>query len=206
MVYQAQVSDKSIHFIAYMLLVFLLWFAVYPNKKVNWRKAGAWWVLFVVVWYSVADELLQGYVGRNSDIIDFCANLAGTLTSLVLLTVFSFWPASLIVTAVTIFFLTNLAKANIADLLPATSVLFYLFAYAFFTMLWLRYIYLFFRPKAPQLKWLITALIVPLGLLLSVKISSVILDRNFELGHMIVSATGITAVVATALLAALFRR
>ena len=61
LVYKAQVSDKSLHFLAYLVLVFLLWFAISPNKKVNWRKAAVWWILFVVVLYGVVDELLQGY-------------------------------------------------------------------------------------------------------------------------------------------------
>src|SRR4030042_647093 len=70
LVYKAQVSDKSLHFLVYLVLVFLLWFTISPDKKVNWRKAAAWWVLFVVVWYGVVDEVLQGYVGRSCDIID----------------------------------------------------------------------------------------------------------------------------------------
>lgn len=84
LVYKAQVSDKSLHFLVYLVLVFLLWFAISPNKKVNWRKAAVWWVLFVVVWYGVVDEWLQSYVGRTCDIMDFFADLAGTLAGLIL--------------------------------------------------------------------------------------------------------------------------
>ncbi|GAG33646.1 unnamed protein product, partial [marine sediment metagenome] len=129
LVYKAQVSDKGIHFLAYLILVFLLWFAISPNKKVSWRKAAVWWVLLVVVWYGVVDELLQGYVGRSCDVMDFFANLVGTLAGLILFSFFTFWPVLLVVVGTTIFTLTNLARANMADLLPITDAVFHLFAH-----------------------------------------------------------------------------
>jgi len=161
LVYKAQVSDKSLHFLAYLVLVFLLWFAISPDKKVNWRKATVWWVLFVVVWYGVVDELLQGYVGRNCDVTDFFADLAGTLAGLILFSFFTFWPVLLVVMGTTIFALTNLTRANLAELLPITNAMFHLFAYGFFTMLWLQYIHLFLPMKAPKPKWMIAALALP---------------------------------------------
>ena len=59
LVREAGVSDKSLHFLAYLILAFLLWFAINPDRKVNWRRAGAWWILSVVVLYGVADEFFQ---------------------------------------------------------------------------------------------------------------------------------------------------
>lgn len=206
LVYRAQVSDKSLHFLAYLVLVFLLWFAISPNRKVNWRKAAVWWVLFAVVWYGVIDELLQRYVGRSCDVTDFLANLAGALTGLILFTLFTFWPAFLAATGITVFLLTNLARANLADLLPVTSVMFYLLAYGFFTVLWIQYMHLFLSLKAPQPKWLIWALVLPTGFLLTVKLFSVILGKDFSVRNVIISAAGIVAVVVAIFLLSLFRR
>jgi VanZ family protein len=205
-VYEAQVSDKSLHFLAYLVLVFLLWSAIGHGKKVNWRKAITWWILFVVVWYGVIDELLQGYVGRTCAVSDFVANLAGTLTGLVLFTFFTFWPVLLVVTGITVFLLTNLTRGNLSDLLPVTSVMFYLFAYGFFTMLWIRYMHLFLSLNAPQPKWLIGALVLPTIFLLIVKLFSVVLGKDFRARNVLISATGIAAVVITVFLTALFRR
>jgi len=205
-VYEAGVSDKSLHFLAYLLLVFLLWFAIRPGKRVNWRKAAVWWILFVAVWYGVIDELLQGYVGRSCDIMDFFANLAGALTGLILFTFFTFWPAFLVVTGITVFLSTNLAQANLAELAPVTSAILYLSAYGLFTMLWIRCMHLWLSLKAPQPKWLIAALVVPAGFLSTVKLSSVILGRDFEVLDVIISAAGIAAVVITIFLTVLFRR
>jgi len=205
-VYEAGVSDKSLHFLAYLLLVFLLWFAVCPGKRVNWRKAAVWWMLFVAVWYGVIDELLQGYVGRSCDIMDFFANLAGALTGLILFTFLTFWPAFLVVTGITVFLLTNLARASVADLLPVTSVVFYLFAYGFFTLLWIRYMHLFLSLKATQPRWLIVALVLPIAFLLTVKLFSVILGKNFSVRNVIISAAAIAVVAVTIFLTALLRR
>jgi VanZ family protein len=206
LVYKARVSDKSLHFLAYLVLVFLLWFAINPNKKVNWRKAAVWWVLFVVVWYGVVDEWLQSYVGRTCDIMDFFADLVGTLAGLILFSFFTFWPVLLVVMGTTIFTLTNFTRANLADLVPITNAMFHLFAYGFFTMLWLQYIHLFLPMKAPKPKWMIAALALPIGFLLTVKLFSIIFGKDFVVQDVIVSAVGIIIVVATIYLIALFRR
>lgn len=206
LVYKAGVSDKSLHFLVYLILTFLLWFAISPNKKVNWRRPAAWWVLFVVVWYGAFDEWLQGYMGRNCDIMDFLLDLAGTLAGLVLFSFFTFWPVLLLVTGTTIFTLTNFTRANLADLVPITNATFHLFGYGFFTMLWLQCIYLFLPMKAPKVKWIITALAVPIGFLLTVKLFSVIFGKELGVKDSVVAVAGITAVVVTTYLIALFRR
>ena len=109
------VSDKSIHFTAYLLLVFLFWSAISPDSKVNWRRAAPWLVLVVMVCYGVMDELLQSVVvGRSCDIRDFFADLAGVLTGLSIFAFFSFWPAFLVVTGITILVLVNLTRVNLA--------------------------------------------------------------------------------------------
>ena len=206
MVRKAGVSDKILHLIAYLLLVFLLWFAISPNRKVNWRKAAAWWVFFGAVCYAIFDELLQGVVvGRSCDIMDFFADLAGVLTGLILFAFFTFWPAFLVVTGITIFALTNLTRVNLADLLPVTYVAFHLFAYGFFAMLWIQNMHLFLPLKAPKLKWLIVASALPVAFLAAVKLFSVITGRFCRLQDVIIAAVGIAAVVITIYLLGLFR-
>ncbi len=206
LVRRAGVSDKGLHFLAYLILVFLLWFAISGDKKVNWRRAGVWWVFFVATGYGIVDELLQGCVGRNCDVRDMVANLAGTLAGLILFSVFSFWPAALLVTGTVIFGITNIARANLAELVPVPNAIFHLFAYAIFTMLWVQYMHLLLSLKPPKPKWLMAALAVPIGLLLTVKLSSLVLGKNFGLREVIISVVGITAVVATTYLIALFHK
>jgi VanZ family protein len=207
LIHRADVSDKTLHFLAYLILSFLLWSAINPNKKVNWRNATAWWILLVVVLYGVCDEVLQSFVrGRSRDVRDFVADVAGTLTGLIMFSMFSFWPACLVVTGITIFGLTNIARVNIADLLPAANIAFHLFAYAFFALLWIQYLYNFSKLVAPKPKWLIGASIVPISLLMAVKLGSLILGRSCTVTDVIVSAIGIVAVVGTSCLIAFFRQ
>jgi hypothetical protein len=207
MVREAGVSDKSLHFMAYLVLVFLMWCAINPDKKVNWRKASVWWVLLISLCYGVIDELLQGVVaGRSCDIMDFFADLCGVLTCLILLTFFTFWPAFLAVTGIVIFALTNLARVGLSDFLPsAANVAFFLFAFAFFTMLWIQNIHLFLPTKAPKFKWLLSASILPVGFLVAVKLFSVISERDFRWQDVIVAAAGILTAVITVYLIELFR-
>ena len=205
LVREAGVSDKSLHFIAYLALIFLLWFAISPYRKVGWRRAATWWVLLVMVSYGIIDELLQGVVvGRSCDAMDFFADLAGVLAGLFIFAFFTFWPAFLMVTGITIFALTNLSRVNLADLLPVTYVVFHLFAYGFFAVLWLRNMNLFPPIKAPKLKWLVVASAPPIGFLVAVKLFSIISGRDFRLRNFIIAAVGIAAVVTTIYLIDLF--
>lgn len=202
----AQVSDKNLHYIAYFVLVFLLWFAISPDRKVKWNRAAVWWVLFVVVCYGVLDEWLQGYVGRNADVMDFFADLAGALTGLVLLTIFSFWPAALAVTGAAIFVLTNFMRGGLADVLPVTNAVFHLFVYGLFTLLWTVYMRDLLPIKAPEPRWLIGALSLPVGLLSAVELFSALAGNDFRLSHLIVSAAGIAVVIIAVYLVALSHR
>jgi VanZ family protein len=206
LVRKAGVSDKIIHFVAYLVLVFLLWFAIGSDRKVTWRRATAWWVLLVMVCYGVIDELLQGVVsGRSCDAMDFLADLAGVLTGLIIFAVFTFWPAFLIVTGITIFALTNLSRANLAELLPVTYLIFLLFSYGFFTALWIQNIHLVSSLRAPKTKWLIVASALPMSFLVAVKLFSIVAGRDFRQRDIIIAAVGVAAVVVTIYLVGLFR-
>jgi len=201
-VYRAHVSDKAIHFVVYLILVFLLWFIVSPTKKVNWRKAAIWCVLVVMLAYAIADEVLQGYVGRNCDVADLIANMAAVLVGALLFTFASFWPAFLVVTAICIFILTNLAKVNPMELLPLTSLFFYLSAYALLTLLWIRHISSYFGLKPGQGKWTPIVLSMPVALLVSVESFSIIIGRGFRPWRLTASTAGIAVVVFTTILIA----
>jgi hypothetical protein len=112
----------------------------------------------------------------------------------------------LVVTGITIFTLTNFTRANLAELLPTTNAIFHLFAYGFFTMLWLQYIHLFLPMKALKPKWMIAALALPIGFLLTVKLFSVVFGKDVAVQDVITATAGIVIVVATTSLITLFRR
>jgi VanZ family protein len=199
-------SDKTLHYLAYLILVFLLWFAVSPNKRANWRRTTVWWVLLVTAGYGAFDEWLQGYVGRQPDIMDFAADLAAVLTGLILLSLFQFWPASLILTGAAILVLTNLMQVNLAGQQSLLNAIFHLFAYVIFSLLWIRYMCDLALVKAPAPKWLIGAFAMPTIFLLGVESFSAITSGGFRLQDIIISAIGIITVVSTVFLTALLRQ
>jgi len=206
-VQEADVSDKSLHFLAYLILTFLLWSVVSGNQKVNWRRVTPWLVLFVILMYGILDEWLQSYVsGRSCDVRDFFMDLAGALAGLILSSFLTFWPAGLIVVATFIFGVTNVTQANLADLLPVTNAVFNLLAYAILTVLWIQCIHFFLVVKAPKSKWFISAFAGPTGFLIIVKLFSVIAGKDFALSDIIISFGAIVTVVASIYLRALFRR
>jgi VanZ family protein len=202
---QIPVSDKILHFIAYLFLSFLLWFAIHPNRKVNWRKPAVWWVLFAVVWYGAIDEWLQMYVGRNADVRDFFADLTGAVTGLLILTFVNFWPASLVITGGSIFAMTNFLRAHPAVEGLRISLLFCACVYAFFTLLWLRYIHHFLPVKAPQGKWLLGALALPTGLMAAVELFCAVAGYKFSVIWPLSSAAATFIAIVPFFTYALFR-
>jgi hypothetical protein len=202
---QVVASDKVMHFAAYLLLAFLLWFAVNPDKRVHWRKPAVWWILFVVVWYGVIDEWLQMYVGRNTDVHDFFADLAGAATGLLVLTFVNFWPASLTITGGGIFAMTNFLRAHPGVVEPRIDLLLCACAYIFFTLLWLRFIHHFLSVKAPQGKWLFGALALPIGLMMAIELFCVIVGYGLSAIWPLSAIVAISFAIAPFLTYGLFR-
>ncbi len=193
-------SDKTMHFLAYFVLIFFWWFAISPYKKVHWAKAKVWVSLAIMVWYGAFDEWLQGRMGRNADVMDFFADLAGTVAGLLILTVFTFWPGSLIFSTILIFTISNLSKIDLLWELPFVNTGFHFIAYAMFTLIWIQYIYRYL-PLAinslTQSKWLLSALSVPLLLLAAVKFSSIPFGKEVWLIDCVTAFVGIALAVLT---------
>jgi VanZ family protein len=201
---RAHVSDKCLHFLAYLVLAFLLWFSVRPDAKVNWRKISVWLIFFGLMLYGSVDEVVQSYVGRTCDIKDVAANFTGVLFALVLLTFIRFRPAALITAGVVIFAVSNIAKANMAQMFPAAYGVFHFFAYAIFTVFWLLNMNLFLAKKNAKLRWLILAAGVPMIFLFTVKLLSAFLGRGIEVEDIIVPLAAILSVTAVSCLIDLY--
>ena len=203
---KAGVSDKSLHFFAYIILTFLLWFSIRPDEKVNWRKSTVWWVFILVTGYGAVDEVVQSLVGRTCDAMDIAANITGILSGLLLFSFLTFWPAALFVTGIVIFGITNLLRANIAELLPLTNTIYHFLAYTFFTALWLHNMSFYTHRKSSGIKWLAKGLAIPAGLLITVKIFSAIIGRHFTAPDTIASLGAIIAVVAAVYLWSIYNK
>jgi VanZ family protein len=203
-VYRAQVSDKWLHFLAYLDLVFLLWFSISPDRKVSLLSRMAWLILFAAAAYGGLDELLQPYVGRTCDLWDFVANAEGILAGLVMFAFLAFWQALLAVLAITIFGLTNLARADLSKLVPITDATFHVFAYGGFTAAWIQFMKLHLSVK-PLSARLLLALGVPTGFMLVVKTGSLLLGRPFAMTDLLFSVLAVVGVVGTIYFAGLLK-
>ena len=203
---EADVSDKSLHFLGYLILVFLLWFTVSDGKKVNWRRPAPWRVLLIMAVYGIVDEWLQSYVpGRSCDAWDLFADMTSTLTGLIIFSVLSFWPAGLLVTAMVIIGIANVSQADLSDLMPAANTVFHLGAYALFTAFWIQCLHLFLPTinlRATRARWLAAALAAPAGLALTVELFSFFLGNEFLVSDMIISFGAIAVTVAAVYLSA----
>jgi VanZ family protein len=195
LVYQAQVSDKWLHFLGYINLVFLLWFTIYPESRVNWRSRWAWLILLAAVVYGGLDELSQPYFDRSCDIEDFIANAAGIMAGLVIFTFLSFWRAIPMVLAITIFGLTNLVHTDLSKLVPVGDAVFHIFAYGGFALIWAKFMDLYL-PRRTFFSWLLMTLAGPACLLLVVKGGSVLLGRPFAATDLLFAILGIIAATA----------
>ncbi|HEG44181.1 MAG TPA: hypothetical protein ENH94_09055 [Phycisphaerales bacterium] len=192
-------SDKAMHFLAYLVLVSLTWLAISPYSKVQWGKVKCWLVLAGVVWYGAIDEWLQGRVGRNADVHDFVADLLGAFFGLVVLSVFSFWPALLVTSASVIFAMTNFSRAALIGGSAVINTAFYFVAYLFLTLVWVQYLdrneFLSERFGKGS-RWFGAAIGGPVLLLGAVKICSVFMGRVIWWTDFLTAAAAIVCAVA----------
>jgi VanZ family protein len=188
---QTGMSDKTMHWLAYMGLVFLVWLAVSPYEKVNWRRAKVWLILVVVVWYGAIDEWLQMYVGRRANVDDFLADMAGTMIGLGLLSVLSFWPAALAVTGIFVFIVSNRSYLENMWNMPYIDIAFHFAGYSAFTLVWIQYLDRMLDKSASVIKWTVLSVCAPLVLLAGVKICSIFYGKEVLLWDCLTAVTAI---------------
>jgi VanZ family protein len=69
--------DKTLHFIAYSTLGFL----VYIASAAQWPRRGALPLILVLLGavFAATDEITQPYFGRTADVLDFQADMIGLI-------------------------------------------------------------------------------------------------------------------------------
>jgi len=133
------VSDKSLHFMAFLVLTFLMWSVFSGGQKVKWNRRAAWLTLIIATVYAGLDEYLQVYFGRNANIYDFFANFAGVAAAMVIMTFFKFWLAAFSVGSILLFVLVVFSRVSFERILGVPNPMVYLAGYALLTLIWLRY-------------------------------------------------------------------
>jgi hypothetical protein len=172
MVRQAGVSDKFLHYIAYMIFSFVLWSTLSPFEKINWRKWQVWVVIAVSLAYGGIDEISQQHFGRGTDIKDFYSNLCGISTVLLVMSFFRFWQGLLIVSSIVMYILPNFSSGNMLLKSPLLNTIFHFGGFAFWTMVWIHNLDNWISIKVANVKWFFAALIPPALFLLIVKLTT----------------------------------
>ena len=196
-VYKAGVSDKWLHFLAYMNLFFLLWFSVFNDKKANWRKLAVWVIFLGAIICGGVDEISQPYTGRTCDFWDFMADAKGVSAGLIIVTFLTFWPSLLAVWAISIFGEATLISADLSEIAPILDAVYHVVAYAGFTLIWAQLINLYLSTRTIISRFLLM-ISLPFGLMFFVKVSSMFLGRYFTTIEMLLSGGAIiVAAIAT---------
>jgi hypothetical protein len=195
---RTQLGDKIPHFLAYLGLVFLWWFAISPYKRVHWLRPQVWITICTMAIYGTLDEWLQGFVNRSPDVWDFAADMAGVLSGLALLTFFDFWAAAIIVGCGVIFGAAVLVQTDLVAVMPVSGAVFYLVGYALVTGCWVCYLSRRYRLEPPQQRWLPLALLLPLVLLAVVHGCAALVLGRTRLAAPLAGLMGIVVVAATA--------
>lgn len=81
---QTGAGDKLAHFIGYFGLATLLYLVFWWSKHV---RHPALLTLAICAAYGAVDELLQIPVGRNADIMDWVADMAGATTAVTMMVI-----------------------------------------------------------------------------------------------------------------------
>ena len=134
------VSDKTMHFVAYMILALLLWFGTSFEKKADWKKLRPWLLSAIILLYGLVDELLQHFMKRSMDPKDFAANMLGLAVAMAMVTILPACHTAMILVTVCPFFLPALVRSQ---LIPEGSILevgAYLAGFACVTVAWIEYL------------------------------------------------------------------
>ncbi len=202
---RAHMNDKSLHLLAYMILTFLLWSAIWPRDRVHWRRAAVWCLLAAVAVYGLCDEWLQRVIAdRSTDAADFAADVIGAAVALGLLTVLSFWPTAVVIAGATIYTLAVFTRANLTALLPVTMTMVHLLTHVTFTLLWIGCLRQ--SPHRPRTgsRWVAASVSLPLVLVVVTKASTLLSGKTFEGWDLVAAVAGIVGAVAAVGIAGAF--
>ena len=190
---QSGMSDKTMHLIAYFALTFLAWFAVSPYEKMQWHRKKVWLLLGIIICYAAMDEILQAYVGRSADMLDFAADLFGIFLALGLLSLLSFWSALLTASAAFIFVVSNMSHLLMLYPQYHLNMAFHFTAYTAFALIWIQHIDRYSSLKPVHAVWLVYVLLPPVALLILVKAAAPLFDRSVGWFEVAAAVFGIAA-------------
>lgn len=186
---RTQMSDKTMHYLGYLMLVFLWWFSVFPSQKPSVLRLSFWITLATMAAYGGFDEWLQGFTHRTPDVWDWVADMGGVVTGLIIFGVVGLRLSALGVATVCIFILTSLCKTDPLGFVPFIDILFYLCAYSLVVLLWMDYLRK--RQTLSRVEFVLLSLLMPVLLLSITLIIASMVGKQFAIDRLVAAAAGI---------------
>ena len=186
---RTQMSDKTLHYLGYLLLVFLWWFSIFPSQRPTLFSKPLWFTIAMMLIYGATDEWLQRFTHRTPDVMDLMADMAGVITGLVIFGVVGLRLSALGVATVCIFVLTSLCKTDPLSFTPFLDILFYIGAYGLVTLLWMDYLRK--KPSLSRVEFIFLSLLMPAILLSITLLVASMMGKQFAIDRLIAAVTGI---------------
>jgi hypothetical protein len=186
------VSDKTMHFVAYMVLTLLLWLGTSFEKKADWKKIRPWLLLTTVILYGLADELLQHFsVERSVDIQDFTADVVGSAVAMMMVTILSGWHAVMILVTVCPLFAPAIVRSQLITQGSLLEVVAYMAGFAIITAAWIKYLPSVFGLDLKKNKFLPIFFAPPAGTVIIAKLYAHLTDKPFGTTAILVAFVSI---------------
>ena len=172
-------SDKTMHFAAYLILTLLLWFSINFEQKANWKKLWPWLLSVIILLYGFADELLQHFTKRSIDFADFVANALGLAAAMAVITLLPGRHAIMILATVCPFFLPAIVRSQLITQNSPLEGLSYLAGFAIVTIAWAKYLSWVHNLNFRQLKYMPLFFAGPAGTVVILKLYAGFTDKPF---------------------------
>jgi hypothetical protein len=173
------VSDKTMHFVAYMVLTLLLWLGTSFEIKADWKKLRPWLLSTIVLLYGVADELLQHFTKRSADIRDFAADVFGLAAAMAIVTVLPACHATMILITVCPLFLPAIVRSQLIIQGSIPEAVAYMTVFAVITIAWIKYLSSVLALNFRKNKLLAVFFAPPAGTIIIVKLYAQLTDKPF---------------------------
>jgi len=173
------VSDKTMHFTAYMTLAILLWLSSSFGQKACWRGLKSRLLLSIVSLYAVMDEALQHFTRRSFDLSDMASNFGGIAAAFLLVTLLQSTHVTMILVSVSMLFLPAFVRSRLITQNSIFEAAAYMAGFAIVTIAWIKYLSLVYKLNFKKLKNIPIFFAGPAAIAAIVKIYAALTDKPF---------------------------
>lgn len=172
------VSDKTMHFAAYMVLTLLMWLSTSFEKKANWKKIRSWLLIGIVVIYGMFDELSQYFIkNRSVDSYDLISNFLGTAAAMAIVTIIPCQHAAMTLFIICPVFLPALVRSTLIAQGSMVEIAAYAASFAIITIAWIQYFSSVHKLNLNKLKYIPIFFAGPVGTAAILKIYAAITNK-----------------------------